>query len=452
MPSPFLYDFKRSFLRLSVLLTLALFIAGGVGLGFFTMHSFGITQSSIARLNVVYYTQMSEGNITIIGIVFNNHGTFLSGVTVQLVKGSQIMASTVTVNGIFKLRATQNIPQVQGFGIVFNPTENISIKYNGMVENISYLPFGLTISTSQLYYYEIQANVNSSSIYIAQFGDHLIIFSTNDTTLNLKFYSSSMKQVENYTIGVKGLEPVAIKMIIPNGAKYLSIYADRGVVVSYKSIIYPYTLLGDEIVNAYPTMLSLYGSFFPFVAIYIAYTTFSSPRSKGSLEFLLSKPLTKRELFFNRFSANLVTIFLASVITNLVAFLILTIYIGIPPAFEIVMIETIYLFAYIGAFVSLAYMTGGISKTSGLSIAVPITMFFIFTVIPILTFLPNWTIYLTPSVLGDYIDKYIESKVPMDINFYVSQQISLVPATVSAIAWILVPVIIGYIAFKKKDI
>jgi len=173
---------------------------------------------------------------------------------------------------------------------------------------------------------------------------------------------------------------------------------------------------------------------------------FANPRSNGTLEFLLARPVTKGILYFSRFMANLLTVLVSSVIVNVVAALVISLYTGIPIASYIIIMETLGIFTNVSAYVSLTYMFGGLTRQSKLALAIPISLYLVLLAIGFLaSFSPSmhWLAYVPPSVLESYINDKI---------FNISQSLSLLGSVVSAALWVTVPAIIGYVAFKKEDI
>jgi ABC-2 type transport system permease protein len=251
-------------------------------------------------------------------------------------------------------------------------------------------------------------------------------------------------------VNVSAFKPEIVSLDIPNGANCVVVeyYLPGSPTFVDASItpVHPLTSLGYEVLPYYPRALAFYVGFFPFVAIYLAYSMFTNPRSNGALEFLLARPVTKGILYFNRLMANLLTVLVSSVIVNTVAVLAISLYTGIPIASYIIIMETLGIFTYVSAYVSLTYMFGGLTKESKLALGIPVLLSI---VLPLISFLaplfPNvpWLAYVSPLVLESYINDKI---------FNISQPLSLSGSVVSAALWVTVPAIIGYVAFKKEDI
>ncbi|BCU69902.1 ABC transporter permease subunit [Stygiolobus caldivivus] len=439
---------------MSVLLTLILFTAGGVAFSFFTLQFLGVSSGSYIDLNFMGYYYVVNGSATITGVVFNNQGQPIPGATVTVSNGGQTVASTTSgSNGAVLVHITR--PSVRLTG---------KVEYGGVSREFHLrLPpsfntgFSSIDSISNLYYFFSLSSLGA----LAQFGDHLVIVPMENATVHLEYYSAS-GLLANRTVEVTALKPEVLTLPVPHNTKYVTCSVtlpDGKPGMAYNITVYPYTLLGDYVVREYPTALGLFSSFFPFVVAYLGYSMFSTPRNNGSLEFLLARPITKRELYFNRYLSNLLTVVIASLLVNLAALLVFTSFIGLPPLYTVMTLEVVSLSAYMAAFLSLTYMGGGISRYKQLSIAIPIAMYFVSVSIGAVTaFNPSlfWLIYLTPSALGEYISSYLLTSVPV---FSLGQGVPISIPTVSlplsiasSVLWVVVPLLIGYLAFKKEDI
>nr|MCL7344981.1 hypothetical protein [Candidatus Aramenus sulfurataquae] len=94
---PFLYDFKRSFLRLSTLLLLVLFTLAGVGLT--ALVSSSLSSITPDKYSYVGYADVNGTNLQIVGLGIGPSGNPQQGlnVTVGVIIGNEIKYfSTIT--------------------------------------------------------------------------------------------------------------------------------------------------------------------------------------------------------------------------------------------------------------------------------------------------------------------------------------------------------------------
>jgi len=108
----------------------------------------------------------------------------------------------------------------------------------------------------------------------------------------------------------------------------------------------------------------------------------------------------------------------------------------------------------LSAYVSLTYMSGGLTRQSKLALAIPISLYLVLLAIVFsASSFPSmpWLVYVPPLVLENYINDQILITLQPQILTPV-QPLSLLGSVVSAALWVTVPAIIGYVAFKKEDI
>ena len=487
MASTLLYDFKRSLLKPVALITLVFFVIAGIGVGLF-LHNLtgtGIGPSDYENLNLLALCYHSVKNSFITGIVFNNQGEPLPDAKVLVMHDGEVVNSTVTNS-----QGTFNI--AIGYPLPLNTSEStpnivVKVEYNGLTRFGSSVPmlhpgtgFGTRssgvnygvipiISSSELWKFSvcglITPNSSERGIAISQeFDDHLIILSSDNLTLELGFFHNFSgfnvfsPLPDKKVVNVSAFKPEIVSLNIPNGTNYVVVeYYLPGsptLIDASGSDVYPHTYLWYNVLYSYTNPLTFYSLLFPFIAIYLAYSMFADPRSNGTLEFLLARPVTKGILYFSRFMANLLTVPVSSVIFNAVAALVILLFTGIPIASHIIIMETLGIFSIVSAYVSLTYMFGGLTRQSKLALAIPISLYLVLLAIGFLaSFSPSmhWLAYVPPSVLESYINDQILRMLQPQILTIVLP-LSLSGSVVSAALWVTVPAIIGYVAFKKEDI
>ncbi|BAB66822.1 ABC transporter permease subunit [Sulfurisphaera tokodaii] len=451
MKSPLFYDFKRSFLKPAILIILVLFILAGLINAFYIL----IHISPISTENLNFIAMMHSS--TLVGVVFNNNGDPIAGARVCIINGTKVIASTVTnTSGIFELKCVGEILKVTYHGLVREhvlypgsflagnaiPLENTSELWYFNVEGVTtfFSPIFNTVLNSS----SIMNNFTPVWVIITQFGNHLIVLTSDNANITIQYkYGHSLL---TRTLLVKGLHPETINYTIK--AKYFELIVNGHTLsTGSECAIYPYTYLGNKMISIYPSILTLFYFAYPFTAVYLGYSLFSNPKSKGSLEFLLARPLTKANLYFNRFIANLLTILASSTLVNTVAMLVILLYTGVLIPYNIVVLNTLSVFIFISTFLGLCYMGGGLSRSSALSVGIPVSAYFIFLSLLTLsldTSKYSWIIYLTPYSFVYFTGNSL-------FQGYYSLSLSLPLTLISSILLILTPTLIGYIFFKERD-
>jgi len=466
-----LYDFKRSFLRLSVLLFLTLFILGGIGISYSVFHILGINPSAYENLNVAGFSIIrSLGTIHVYGIVFNNMGQPVSGATICVHYSGGVMNTTTSSEGLFNL----SIPCSNSLYTI--------VKYDGMVRNVSLnggsvalvngsyvgnVGFNginnVVLFTNTSMFYDLGSLSNpyppNAPIFIDIMNhNHLVMFTYERLNVSLSFLQanpnnltvnssgvSGARVLKEYNFSLKPFTPVYTTIEVPSEANYVRILYNLSLTIT------PYSqspILYTEIVDGYFSAIGLFLSFFPFVVIYLAYAMFAKPRDTGALEFILARPITKGELYMTRFSANAITAIIASFLINIspnVAFILIA---GLYLSPQFILLASIIPMTLLLTYLSITYMYASLIKSGGATLGLGIATYIIIQiVIPVIGFISgNYTLiedYIVPASISQSIQSYLEGAT-------ISVNVGL--ELLSTILWIVVPLVIGYSAFKRKDI
>ncbi|BBG23379.1 ABC transporter permease subunit [Sulfuracidifex tepidarius] len=189
------------------------------------------------------------------------------------------------------------------------------------------------------------------------------------------------------------------------------------------------------------------------VVIYLVYSLLAKPKGTGALEFLLSKPVTREEIFVNKFLSGAMIVFILSGVFLITSSLTLVFLTGTS------MELTPTLFMFLGlslsllAYYSLLFLIGSSVKSSAVFLGISISAFIFFFIEPVLFFiLPN-TIHVSKNeyylefyaplaFMEHYAKEFLSPTVPV---FYYSAPLEVV----DVLFWIFVPFAIGYIIFTQ---
>jgi ABC-2 type transport system permease protein len=288
--------------------------------------------------------------------------------------------------------------------------------------------------------------------------NHLVIFTYERINVSLDLlqanstgltvYSSGVsgaKVLKEYNFSLKPFTPVYTTIEVPSEANCVAILSNSYVHST------PYSqspILYAEIVNGYFSAMGLFLSFFPFVVIYLVYAMFAKPRDTGALEFILARPITKGELYMTRFSANAITAIIASFLINIspnVAFILIA---GLYLSPQFILLASIIPMTLLLTYLSITYMYASLIKSGGATLGLGIATYIIIQiVIPTIGFISgNYTLiedYIEPASISQAIQSYLEGAT-------ISVNVGL--ELLSTILWIVVPLVIGYLVFERKDI
>ena len=478
---PAIYDFKRSFLRISTLLIIALvtIISTSLTASVFisNVNTAFVYKSDYYDINMIgltdahYYPSNKSFVIQIEGYLFNNQGNPISGVVkVVVVYNKTHIVKEADVNGFFNITFVfPNLPspyiQVTSTNssiyvtstnssiIFFQPAEvvrtpvlsyNISVISNGYTRSQSEVFLSNSTSsimlTSNAYYSESSL---ASEIVFAQFGKTLILSRVNGT-LHIIYYNNKTV-VGRYNIPVIANRLEMINLNLPLRANNETlIFGNMLTSVVY----YPYTELGSSLLNYYYNVFLLITFLFPPFVIYLAYSSFSRPRDSGALEFILSRPVTKDELYINRFTANSLTIAIASLIFVLAFIGTVYYYSQITFPFFVVILNSVGLFILLSTYLSLAYLVGALFKSSNWTILITTLAYLInSSILQLIPFvMPNLS-FITYYMGFGSVNYFIRHYILMEATKY-DPMIS----TFASVGWIAIPFLLGIIAFRKRDI
>jgi ABC-2 type transport system permease protein len=473
-----LYDFKRSFLRLSVLLLLFLFILGGIGISNAVFHNYGINPSAYENLNVAGFSIIrSLGTIQVYGIVFNNMGQPVSGATICVHYSGGVMNTTTSSEGLFNLSipysnmfyASNNL-----YAIASNSLYAI-VKYDGMVRNVSL--FGgstgwvthVVLFTNTSTFYDLGVPYPYPYLYYVPMfitimnHNHLVMFTYERLNVSLSFLQnnsngqtvdssgvSGAKVLKEYNFSLKPFIPVYTTIEVPSEANYVRILYNSSMTNNpYSQSPIPYSqspILYTNIVASYFSAMGLFLFYFPFVVIYLAYAMFAKPRDTGALEFILARPITKGELYMTRFSANAITVIIASFLINLSPYVAFILKAGLYLSPKFILLASIIPMTSLLTYLSITYMYASLIKSGWITLGLGIGTYIIIQVISAIGYSVNYTLiegYIVPGSISQAIASYLEGAT-------ISVNVGL--ELLSTILWIVVPLVIGYLAFKRTDI
>lgn len=224
--------------------------------------------------------------------------------------------------------------------------------------------------------------------------------------------------------------------------------------------------------------IGLFALFFPVVVLYLIYVYVAKPRSQGALEFVLARPITRLELFATRYTAGVLVVLVATGLFYIALSAAIYFLTGVSTSPT----GTLLLFAGLAssliAFYSLCYLLA--SLTSG-------TRYIVASVLAYVLFAMLWSLValaLTLITTGGFTTNFFEQYVRVQyISYYFNPlrimdftqyyfmvnefgEYSLIPGidqvisevvypwavALSTIAWIIIPVVLAWLKFKKASL
>ncbi|BFI76849.1 hypothetical protein [Sulfurisphaera ohwakuensis] len=461
MVNPLLYDFRRTFLRLSVLIFLILFVVGGVGIIYEAYHSLNIYPAELYNYNVIVTVSQNQasGVYHIVGFAFDNDGNPLSGVTIKIDNNTYVTNSSGYI-----VVDTSTFPS--SIKANYNGEEKVILHVNSNHISVGFNSFGSSVQTSNqienpfintIIFANISKLVDYSSItYASQpfFLVFYVIAGYNSTTAHFIFAG-----IGNFSVEFRNLNNSVIKTInlSVNGIKDSVIQIPSNVFYIYVGV--PNVSLSGtgmplepeiefEIVTPMLGAVGLFSFAFIIIFIYVAYVMFGKLKDRG-LDFILSRPITRGQLYFTRYFSGVISTLVASLLFSLAISITSYSLLHFIPSF-IAYYMFIYTFTIVLVWYSISYLFYSLtSPTAGLGIS--IALYFIVDIaISVISLLyPSLnnvlSYYINPSSVSSLISYYmLYLHFPKGVNLGVS--------IISQLLWIILPILGGYIIFKRLNI
>ncbi|MEM4004188.1 MAG: ABC transporter permease subunit [Desulfurococcaceae archaeon] len=450
--SPILYDFKRGFIRTSVLTILVLFILSGIGLAYMVSMTLRTALIGIGDFAIVAILDNTTRSLRLEGHMYDSMLRDLSGrfeydIYCHLLRSpdpravNRSLAITISkgqfhFNGRFVFENT-SIPKVPsnhwcyiyyaidtGFGYL---SGNYAMEY---VKRDDGTVFYLTYSrgSSGVLWDENRQAVGRVQISSLSNKTDLILIGTIIAPLrpNMKF--------DLYIREQSSQEPVTTNMadileIAENPDKYGYIWAaqiEQGIfilkttlrnenTVALHHLIIGNSATGERYFGVLSSLLEtvatrdprseavtrvltgqaglgLFATFFPVMMIYLAYVYIAKPRSQGALEFIIARPITRLELYMTRLIAGVFVALISTAVFYLA--MVMTMQLMLNTTLDLYIHMVIYcgLALSLIAFYSLCYfLSTVVSGTRYLIFALFLYMFFTIVLNIVVIFIARFT-------------------------------------------------------------
>jgi len=463
------YDFKRSFLRFSVILFIVIFAAIGIAVSYET-YATNVSPNPyyFHDLNVIGVSIQKYNETEVIGYVFNNHGNPINNA--QIIAGGS--SYRTNASGYFEL----NLPQ-----FYFEP---IAVSYNN--QKIEFIPLPVFENGSEYlsaegvvegFGYGTQNNIQNITlkyafVVINNNGKGTLILAIDNPNnqgvyVNFANYSSSFA-IPNTSFKYVGNVTGYINFYhlqTPSSIEFLSVQVKS--LGPYTTEYYPD---GSAITSLVSGIIGVIGGFtfiFAAIMLYLAYILFSKPRDTGALKFILARPVTRRELYINRYLGGVLTAIISSFLLTFLSYSTLSILVsssGILLPVDFPLILFVSTSAALIGFFSLVYMLPSFIKSGGEMLGISIFLFLLFQIGPsviaaIIAFTTGHINEIIQIIYGSYYFSPLGAE-SFGI-YYLGLEYGTQPAVssvhlplviLSSIIWIAIPFIIGLIKFNKINI
>ncbi|WP_449463366.1 ABC transporter permease subunit [Tardisphaera miroshnichenkoae] len=432
MKSGVLYDFKRSFLRPSLVTLIVLFIAGAVGLAYLEISTIGLTSP---QYYLVYGHERSmpysaNSNELMMGYLANQYGQGIGDARVYLGRS----AFTTNATGYFAWNTTPASPL---------PFGRITFEYRGvnLTAQANFMAL-VNVNVASRSGTLIVGTAPSLLIYFEQVKAPPDVMSTNSSFYqNMTYLGSATSGIFRHVVSLNLSLPYALCAEV-NGTTKLIESASSTDIPAF------------AVQNGYPTILftsgALFAEFFPIMAFYLVYAMFVSPRSAGALEFLLARPVTKAGIFLSRYLAGFLTLITSAGVAALALGLTISPILGQPPNFTDVGILFAALASELATFYSLSYLVGVLVRRNGAFLGISIALFIVFFtgIFNLIAILENKTYlyYMYPLGIYDMVGSYATSTFSLGAAV-IANPVELV---VAIAAWIALPMAAALALYERQ--
>ncbi len=490
---PFVYDFKRSFLRLSTLLFLVLFAVAGIGISYTVSSSLGSNRDF--RYSALGYVMAEPNETTVVAMAIGPNGEPAGGVEFEVngsVNGNSVISSALTnssgmaeisIKGPVVLRTVSikelgNLTQIVEFapGSVTGASAPTYTHYRsiafGIASPYTYMDSPLASSGQEVFPgQEVCAIVTnyfsngSIKVYISS-GEPLSIYYTYTNSIGLtgvRYYGENVSVPAGYHFlgnQTEGINSYIIKVNKSSSSLTLSLFyrfnsstlgstsPSHSSNPSYgsSSIVFTTTPpINLSEIESFVSSLAPFLEFSPIIFLYLAYALLAKPRSTGALEFLLSKSITKEEVFINRFLGGVITAFVSAGIFMPVTDVYLYLLTGVSFSF----VKYLYVFLGISlslvAFYSLMFLVSGAVSGSGTFLGLSVFIYVFFNYIELIV---ERLLEANGIHIGKY-ENYVTYVAPLYFLLQGYGHYNVPLEVIDVLLWIFLPVSIGFLLFTE---
>ena len=505
--SAVIYDFKRSFFRLSTLLLLIIFILVGVA-STYLIYSNMVQQgySLDQKLSVIATIDIENDCLVIKGYIFDEKGDPVSFAQVELYINDKLVDKSSSADGFFMLCTGTTISPIKINEFFENITtltqdSKLVITYRDVREEVrpSTIMFRemkeipLTSGFPRIYYLKKTLYTYHTPTAFISISSPVLIprvdkdnvatvyfinpfFSLGDNSIEAKYCIGnylSLYMEKNITkaceeikdLGVFNKTIISVKIPLDPKHNGLAILVKKNDLNT--TYITDYSMskgINTVYLSLLSTPLGMIVNFAPIIMLYLACVLMAKPRSIGALEFILARPITRLDLYLTRYFAAVLTGLILSIAVVLGLGLSTTAIIGITPDITALLTIILGLFLALTAIYSVYYALAT-SIRSGLYLAISIILYLIFTIFwqtiviiyayitgqlfdfQKLTELISYSYYFNPVGAVNLLLTILQKSYGLssiEINpYYVGLSVAI---------WIIVPFILGYLRFRRINL
>ncbi|MCL4325963.1 MAG: ABC transporter permease [Candidatus Thermoplasmatota archaeon] len=392
---PIIYEIKRTLTSKTVIIILLLIVLFSLVLGYALKGTLSSANPNAANVvNLDYAYSIKGSNYNLVTYSSNGYGEPVHDVSVSISYNNSTYTATSNKAGYANL----TLPVITGKYSI--PTINYSYDGNTISRNIAI--YANSIDTMQGIYQVTEvinpANTGAYSLNIFYYGHNgtqsgkVDVYYKIGKKLQPGVSGGGTASTGNasesnmvYLTSINKFYTANIPLNLPSSADghviYIAFFNTNASILPVNSnmpalLEFSYTTISAGKIKyfAYEGLNGLFDFFIPLMAIMVGYFTYGKDKASGTLDSVLSKPITREGLFTSRFFSNIIAIFIAITIGTAVIDLFANYYLGfymsLTSAVLIIATFTAMAAAYLGIIYILSHLIKSVSALLGSSIVI----------------------------------------------------------------------------------
>ncbi|AFZ69972.1 hypothetical protein Calag_0189 [Caldisphaera lagunensis DSM 15908] len=437
MSQAMIYDMKRTITKPLVIILIIGLVAAGIGVAYLEVRALSAQSSSYS---VVYAMGIANNGTKIIALAINPQGNAIGNAKVLINNSWYVTNSSgyLTIN------------QPNGTGFTFtNPTtiQINGVNYTATLSMVSLTGVNLKEKTAIIYVgtttFPINGVNQNNITYRVYFAQESLTRFERGISSNLNYtYIGNITgfTIAKFNVKINVNEPVIFVRLEPMGTAYK--LGNMTFTTTSSTLEVP-----DLQKTAITTASYVFAEFFPLVGLFLVNEMFASLRANGAIDFIASRPITRKQLLVSRYIGGTFALIVGSLITSLLIPITVSYLMGtsvslntIGKMFGMLLVDTI-------GFYSLLYLISSSIRKDfipiGIVLYLILYLFNIFNIVALFTGIFD-LMYVTPYGLYEV--------VMGGINLGFSASANNLIVSISGILWIIVPIILAIIIYDKNDL
>lgn len=461
MRSPIIYDIRRSLLRPATLILALVLALAGAGLAYLVLGSFTIAQSQ-SQYYLVFTGRAISGGISepeYIGLVITAQGQPVGGARV-LIDGHWY---TTNSSGyvLFNLSTgmysylTVNVGGVNYTASLVNAIiVDVDLASRSGELFAAAPPLPLMVNRSvvyNVYYYQGQLfAVGRASYTSLTYLGHLEPGSIGHWRIRLVLNKPVVYIYMNLTNASSGDPGPGVTVVTSTAATGTSVTALPPVTLE---VIVPQLEVSEAKAIAEAMAFELLAEFLPLAALLVVNDLFAKPRASGALDYVLSRPITKGQLYTSRLLSGLAAMIIGVIIGALLTSLVVAVVLRVGIDVTALAYASLALVVDILSFYSLLYMISVLTPRHYMAVSAALyVVLYLVNIFGILALMGYpWMVYLSPRSLFQSLLSLGGLSPSVGIISALPASQSLSGTVIASATWIIAPALLGFIIYRRQD-